>query len=78
MKCPWCQRDVGVPYPHEGVTCVYCAGRMAYAFRAKPAMLCLAITGVAAAALFPYLGAVGFLAAVVVSLLRSVYLERWH
>lgn len=78
MKCPWCHRDVGVPYPHAGIACVYCAGRMTYAFRGKTALRYLGITGSAAAALFPYVGAIGFIAAVVVTLLGTIYLERWH
>ncbi len=60
------------------MACPICSGKVTYAFRGRTALAYGCTSVVVAVAALPYLGSLGILAALVVTALASVYLERWY
>jgi hypothetical protein len=76
MKCPWCLRDIGVPYPSYGFrNCPYCARGITYAFHGRTASLCFCVGAAASWLLAPYIGGFVILLVVGLPLVMSAYLE---
>lgn len=79
MKCPWCSREIGVPLVSRTTAkCPICGGKVTYAFRGRKALQYFCISGVVAAVLMPFIGAIVVRFALIAPFVGSAYLERWY
>jgi len=77
VKCPHCVSEIGFPYPFSARSkCLYCDGKITYAFKASKALLLAIPCGILCWLIFPYIGAWSALLSFALSLAPAVYLDK--